>query len=217
MGSIGIRWVVFAAIVVAFILLPFFLFEASLSHWSAGMFQSLQAQPELGGLLIVALLAGDALLPVPSSIVSVFAGAAFGAQTAALLIWTGMSLGALLSYALGASAGRGIARVLVGRGELARARRLASDVGPAALVVTRAVPVLGEAAALIAGAARMPLWLFLLSTISANAAIAVAYAMVGEAAGSWNSFLIAFIGLVTIPAIGWAAWRLLLRRRSPAL
>jgi len=215
-GAISVRWMIFAAIVLAFILVPFALFETSLTRWTGAIFEQVRGHPLAGGALVVGLLALDPVLPIPSSLLSVFAGAAFGLYWAALLIWTGMTLGALISYALGASAGRGVARVLVGAEELARAHRLAADVGPAALVITRAVPVLSEAAALMAGTARMPLWLFVLSTAAANAVIAIAYAAVGEAASSWNSFLVAFMGLVLLPAIGWSAWRLLRKRGHQA-
>jgi len=206
------RWLVFAAILLGFILVPFLVVEAPFTRWLAQLFQELQGSPVAAGALVVALLGLDPLLPIPSSLVSVVAGAAFGLQLAALLIWAGMTLGAILGYALGASAGRGLARRLVGPGELVRAHRLAADIGPATLVITRAVPVLSEAAAMVAGTARMPLWLFLLSTTAANAVIAIAYAAVGDAAGSQGSFLIAFMGLVLLPALGWSAWRLLARR-----
>jgi len=214
--GVGVRWMIFAAIVLAFILVPFLAFEAPLTGWTSRIFETARGNLVAAGALVVALLGLDPLLPVPSSLLSVFAGAAFGFRLAAVLIWCGMTLGALVSYALGASAGRGLARAIVGATELARAQRLASDVGPAALVVTRAVPVLSEAAALVAGTARMPLWLFLLSTAAANAVIAIAYAAVGEAANSGSSFLIAFMGLALIPALGWSAWRLLHKRGSEA-
>jgi len=45
--------------------------------------------------------------------------------------------------------------------------------------------------------------------------VAVAYAATGAAAVSNGSFLIVFIGLVTIPAIGWTLWRLVLKRHPP--
>lgn len=205
------KWLAFLAIIIAAILIPFFLFEHQLSGWAAGAFGGARERPLLGAGLIVALLAGDAVLPVPSSLVSAFAGGAFGWRSGALVIWTGMTLGCLASYALGSSAGRGVAVRILGKAELDRARSLFADVGPAALIVTRAVPVLAEAATLVAGAARMPFWTFLLSTSVANVGVAIAYAGIGAAAATSSSFLIAFIGLVSVPAIAWAAWRLLPR------
>jgi uncharacterized membrane protein YdjX (TVP38/TMEM64 family) len=206
----ALRWLAFSSLLAAAILLPFLLFEDFLAAWTSAALGGARDRPLLSAGLIIALLAGDAALPVPSSILSSFAGGAFGWRSGALVIWTGMTLGAVLGYGLGSSAGRGVAIRIVGPAELNRARRLFADVGPAALIVTRAVPVLAEASTLVAGAARMPFRLFLLSTGAANAGVATAYSGVGAVAASANSFLIVFIGLVSIPAVAWAAWRLML-------
>ena len=82
-----------------------------------------------------------------------------------------MVLGCVVAYALGASAGRVLALPVVGEGELARAQRLFYNIGPAALILTRGVPVLAEAGAMAAGAARMPFWTFMAATSLANAVI----------------------------------------------
>jgi uncharacterized membrane protein YdjX (TVP38/TMEM64 family) len=210
----GARWFLFLAMIVAAILIPFLLFEDHITGWTAGALAGAREKPLLGAGLIIALLAGDAVLPVPSSVLSAFTGGAFGWRTGALVIWIGMTLGALVGYVLGASAGRGVAVRIVGKGELDRARSLVADIGPAALIVTRAVPVLAEAATLVAGAAGMPFWMFLLSASVANIGVAIAYAGIGAAAASSSSFLIAFIGLVSVPAVAWAAWRLLSARST---
>lgn len=211
------RWAGLTLVVLLAIILPFVLLEDRLMVWTAAAFDYVHSNPWLGGGLVVGLLAGDVLLPVPSSIVSAAAGAALGWKLAAAAIWVGMTLGCVVGYALGASAGRGVALRVVGAGELDRARRLFDNIGPAALIVTRGVPVLAEAGTLAAGAARMPFWLFLLSTAVANLGVALAYAGVGAAAASSSSFLILFIGLATVPAIGWAVWRMALRRRAKSV
>lgn len=197
----------------AAIIVPFLLFEEQLTGWTTGTLAALAARPWLGATLVAALLAGDAVLPVPSSILSAFAGGIFGWRLGWLVIWTGMTLGCLVSYVLGARAGRDVGLRIVGHVELERARGLFKDVGPAVLIVTRAVPVLGEAATLVAGAAHMPFASFMLSTGAANAVVAAAYAGVGAAAMSSGSFLVTFLGLVSLPALAWAAWRLWAKRR----
>ena len=128
-----------------------------------------------------------------------------------------MCLGCVFAYVLGMSAGRFLAVRLVGEAQLRKARRLFTDAGPAMLIVARAVPVLAEASALAAGAARMPFAPFVIATSVANAGVAVAYAAAGAAAVSNGSFLIVFIGLVTVPAIGWTVWRVVLKRPYPDL
>lgn len=205
------RWAALLALLVAAIIIPFLLFEARLTAWTSETLHALGGRPWPGAGLVVALLASDAVLPVPSSILSAFAGGIFGWRVGWLVIWTGMTLGVVVSYVLGARAGRGVGMRIVGRAELDRAHRLFANVGPAALIVTRAVPVLGEAATLVAGAARMPFASFMLSTGAANAVVAAAYARVGAAAMSSGSFLVTFLGLVSLPAVAWAAWRMVTR------
>ena len=210
----SVRWLGLAGMLLAAIIVPFVLLEDRLNHWTQAALGAAQAEPWLGGGLVIALLAGDIALPVPSSLVSTFAGGAFGWSAGALVIWIGMSLGCVVGYGLGASAGRVFAMRIVGEGDLARAGRLLGDVGPSALILTRAVPVLAEAGVLAAGATGMPVGRFLVATGLANAAVAVAYAGVGAAAVTSGSFLIAFIGLASIPAAALTAWRVAAVRRG---
>ena len=201
------RWLVLGAVVLALILVPFALFGDAVEASTSAALARLRDQPALAAALIVALLAGDSLLPVPSSVVSTAAGAIFGWKLGAAVIWSGMTLGAVIAYALGRGAARDLAPRWFPLPEIERARRIVTNAGPLALVLTRAVPVLSEAAALAAGAARMPFGLFLVTVALADAAVALAYAVVGAAAATSGSFLLAFTGLAAIPAVAWLAWR----------
>ncbi len=215
-GVIVLRWTALIVLLLAAILVPFLLFEGQIETALGAAFAAARGHPWIGGGVIVALLAGDAVLPVPSSLVSAFAGAAFDWRLGATIIWIGMCLGCVFAYVLGGSAGRFLAVPLVGEAQLSKARRLFTDAGPAMLIVARAVPVLAEASALAAGAARMPFAPFMIATSVANAGVAIAYAAAGAAAVSNGSFLIVFIGLVTVPAIGWTVWRVVIKRPPPS-
>ena len=209
-----VGWLLLISLLMVVTLGPFLAFEIQFEAWLATALESVRTHPWLLATLIVVLLAGDCVLPVPSSVVSVFAGAAFGWVVGAVVIWLGMWCGCLIAYLLGASGGRLFAVPLLGEAELARARRLFTKVGPAALVLTRAVPVLAEAGALAAGMVRMPLRTFIAATTVANALVAVAFAVIGMAAVSRDSFLLVFFSLAILPAIGWAMWRLFTKRRQ---
>lgn len=211
-GKNVLGWTALILLLFAAILAPFLMFERQVEISLAATFGAARGHPAIGGAIIVGLLAGDAVLPVPSSLVSAFAGAAFDWRLGATIIWIGMVLGCIFAYALGMSAGRFLAMPLVGEAQLRKAQKLFVDAGPAMLIVARAVPVLAEASALAAGAARMPFVPFMIATSIANAGVAVAYAATGAAAVSNGSFLIVFIGLVTVPAIGWTVWRVILKR-----
>jgi uncharacterized membrane protein YdjX (TVP38/TMEM64 family) len=210
------RWILTVVLLLAFILVPWLLFDEAITRMVGTAFASPAAHGPLAALLIVALLALDVLLPIPSSLVSVAAGALFGWLLGGLLIWLGMSLGCLLGYWLGAQAGRPLVRRLLGEAELEKAMRLSGRVDGPALALTRAVPVLAEATTLAAGAAGAPLDRFLVVTSLANAGIAAVYAGVGAAALSEGSFLLAFAAAVGLPAAGWLLARPLSRRTSAA-
>lgn len=209
-----VRWTCLAFAVLALILVPFLLLEEHIAAGLGQLLESVRDRPWIGAAVIILLLAGDCVLPVPSSIVSAFAGAAFGWAIGTLVIFVGMTLGCLAGYLVGAGAGRVLAVRVVGEHELARAERLFGTTGPAALVVARAIPVLAEASVMAAGAVRTSMTPFLAWTGIANLGISAAYAATGAAAARADSFLIVFLGLALVPAIGWALWRARARRED---
>lgn len=202
-----VKWAAAGLMLLALILVPFLLLEEQVLQATGGLFAAGRPAGALLAIAIVALFAGDVVLPVPSSLVSVAAVALFG-WAGGLLIWIGMTIGCGLGYWLGSRAARPLAERFIGADEIARARRFAEDVGPAALVLTRAVPVLAEATTVAAGLAAMPLRRFALATGLANAGIALVYV---AAAGS---FVLLFAAAILVPAIAWIALRLLTRLRT---
>ncbi|MGZ8285068.1 MAG: TVP38/TMEM64 family protein [Allosphingosinicella sp.] len=208
------KWIAAGFVLVTLILLPFLLFEGQVLEVARDLFGTGGQAGALLALAIVALFAGDVFLPVPSSLVSVAAVALFG-WAGGLLIWIGMTIGCGLGYWLGSRAGRPLAERFLGRHEVARAQRIAADVGPATLVLTRAVPILAEAATVAAGLTAMPLRRFALTTGLANAGIALVYVALGtSAAGSAGSFPFLFAAAIAVPATGWIALKLFTRPRT---
>lgn len=209
------RWTLLVLAAAALLIAPYLAVESRLDDWGRAILEAGQAHRLIAALLIIGLLAGDVVLPVPSSAVNALAGLLFGWALGAALIWLGLSLGCGLGYALGAKGARPLARRVVGDADLARAVGRFGPAAPATLALTRAVPILAEAGTLAAGAAGMPLGAFLRVTGLANAGVAIVYAGVGAAALNTHSFLLAFLAAAGLPALAWAVWRLA-RRRSPA-
>lgn len=210
----SLKWIVIALALFTVVSLPFILFEEQVLELAAALFEPGGRAAPLLALAILALFAGDVVLPVPSSLVSVAAIALFG-WAGGLLIWAGMSAGCALGYWLGGRAARPLALRYLGRAELERAHRLAAGIGPATLVLTRAVPVLAEAATVAAGLAAMPPGRFFAATLLANAGIALVYAAAGAIMpGTGASFLMLFAAAVALPASGWLGLRLLGPLRS---
>ena len=154
----------------------------------------------IGGAL-AALLAGDVVLPIPSSLLSTAAGSLLGLWSGALVTWTGMTVGCGIGYALGIGPGRKATRRFVGEQEIARVSRLHARIGDWIVVVFRAVPVLAEASVVFAGVAGMSARRFFLMAGLSNAGVAMTYAAVGAYAMKVESFLPAFAGAVGLPGL----------------
>jgi uncharacterized membrane protein YdjX (TVP38/TMEM64 family) len=149
-----------------------------------------------------ALLAADVLLPIPSSLVGTMLGArlGFGAGFAATLI--GLMTGQLAVYAIS----RGVLR--------RRAGALPAAPTLAALFLSRPVPVLAEALAIAAGAARLHWPQFLLACGGGNAVYAGALALNGAQLLPGDPLGPGLLLPMALPVAGWLIWRKL--RRAPA-
>ncbi|MFA6115193.1 MAG: VTT domain-containing protein [Sphingomonas sp.] len=191
-------------------LIPFFLFEDDIGRWSSTMLTGTRSSSWASAAMIVLLLASDILLPVPSSLVGAYAGGMLGVVYGAAVNWVGLSLGSAIGYALGRGAGRPALVRLVGADAVDRARALFARIGPAALLVSRGIPVVAEAGLIAAGSASMPLASFIGSVALGNAVVAIAYAVAGSAASTGNYALLVAV-LVLVPATSWLVWRALKR------
>ena len=117
-----------------------------------------------------------------------------------------MMAGNLVGYGIG----RGLGRPALERffGTDLQPTRQATDLS---LVLTRAVPVLSEAATIAAGVARMPVARFVLVTGFANLGLAAAYAGLGALAAERASFVLVFLASIAVPVAAYAVQRVLTR------
>jgi uncharacterized membrane protein YdjX (TVP38/TMEM64 family) len=173
---------------------------------------AMRAAGVAAALLGLGLLTADVLLPVPSSVVMVAHGALFGLVPGAALSLLGGVSATLVGFALGRR-GRGIVERVTTPAQRARADRLLTRWGPWAVVSTRAVPVLAETVAVLAGTSRMR-WSVLICAGAAGTAVpALAYAAAGAGADGGVSMLAA-LGL----ALGFSGLLIVIGgrpRRSP--
>jgi uncharacterized membrane protein YdjX (TVP38/TMEM64 family) len=196
------RWLAVGAVVLALILIPFFLWGDALSAWAQGQLHG--ANRWYLALVIAALLVSDAFLPVPSSIVSTSAGALLGFAAGAAASTIGMCVAAGLGYAVGALAPRRVMRRAVGNAGAVHAHLLVDRYGALALMLTRPVPVLAEATVVAAGFSKMRVAEFAMVAALSNIGIGAGYAAVGAFSYRTGSFLPAFAGAVGVPAAAMA-------------
>jgi membrane protein DedA with SNARE-associated domain len=97
---------------------------------------------------------------------------------------------------------------------MTRASKLAARYGDYALVLCRPIPVLAEASVIFAGIIRRPFGRVLSMTTWSNAGIALGYAAIGAYSMQVDSFLLAFLGAMVVPAIAMLAGKLWLSGRS---
>ena len=198
-------------VILALILVPFVLFEETFNAAAEQLVQR-DTSGWYTAIAAAVLLASDVFLPIPSSIVAAAAGVALGFVRGALTVWIGMSLSCALGYGFGAWSA-GAARRFVGDAGMARAGRLAARYGDYALVLCRPIPVLAEASVIFAGIVRRPLGRFARLTTWANAGVAMGYAAIGAYSMRVDSFLLAFLGAMVVPALAMLAGRLWLGER----
>jgi uncharacterized membrane protein YdjX (TVP38/TMEM64 family) len=206
-----IRPILLLAFVLAVPIVPFLLagqhLEQQLSDW-------LEATANKTPIfwVVVAILSTDVLLPIPSSVVSTFAGWQLGVTSGTLASWLGMTAGAVVGFALARAVGRPLAERLIERDELDRMRFLSARFGPKTLVLCRALPVLAEASVLFVAATGLSWPKFFVPTALANLGIALAYAILGSSSADRNLLIWAIAGSIALPLLATA----LVRRRLGA-
>ena len=172
--------IVLIALVLAIPVVPFLFFGESLEGRMEAWLHGALSAPAVAAW-VIGLLATDVFLPVPSSIVSTFAASQLGFWLGTAVSWVGMTLGAVLAFALARAFGRRLALWLSGEKDLARTDALSRRFGPMVLVLARPVPVLAEASVLFLGTTELSWRRFLVPVALANLGIAAVYSALGQA------------------------------------
>ena len=207
---------VFAAAAVAVPLVPFLAFGTRLDALVLRWLDPLPS-PAVLAAVEVGVLAADLLLPVPSSVVATLGGAHLGVAAGTACAWLGMTTGAMLGWWLGRTAGAAALSRLAAdeRAALAdRERRF----GPLAIVLARPLPLVAEATAIMAGAAGMGWWRFLLAAGGGNLAVAAVWSVAGALGRQADAFPWVLSAALAVPvALAWLAMRRDLQTPTPPL
>ena len=195
-----LRWALFSALLLGFILLPFFVLEDQMNAIVQGTLQSDRSLAIVTAAVVVFLLA-DIALPIPSSFVLATTGFLLGAGLGTAVCFIGLSCASLAGYAIGRYAGDPLAQRIVGRAELDRFSALSRRHGDALLVAFRAMPVLAEATTILAGTTRMAPGRFFGLVSIGNLVVAGLYAGIGAFSASQSSFLLVSIAAMVVPVL----------------
>ena len=199
------RWILLITAALAVPIVPFLVFGESAGLQMASWLD-LSDSPGTAATLVIGLLAGDIFLPVPSSLVSTFAGKALGFWLGTAASWCGMTIGTSLAYWLVRGLGRPLARRLSSEEELARMDAMANRHGILILILARPIPVLAEASVLVMGMMQIGWWRFFAAVGLSNFGIAAAYAVLGDRVQLPIAIAAAFAVPIVVAAVARWFW-----------
>ncbi|MCE9614382.1 MAG: VTT domain-containing protein [Lentisphaerae bacterium] len=185
----------------------------TVTHW----IEAAQVAPAgrwLAAGLVIALLAADLVLPVPSSVVMTLSGAILGWTAGTAASFIGSMASALVGFALCRRYGQRAFERLVGRADSERIGQIMNHYGTWGLLLSRSVPMLTEVVSCVAGLSRMPARTFAALAAAGTLPICMVYAWAGTrgaVTGSGWAVLLAF----AIPALGFLLVRRLNRQPRP--
>ncbi len=196
----AVKYGIFAAILLAIIIVPFVLFGTSLEAWTFGLMDAERSKPFIA-IMGTLLLASDVVLPVPSTVIAAGLGAMLGAPVGIAVTALGLTIGCAIGYTLGRMLGHDFAERELGKADFAYLSQLLARYGLPLLALARPVPVLAEASVIAAGVLGLRASTVLLVTGLANVGFATVYAGLGASAEGLTGFLLAFGLSLAIPAV----------------
>lgn len=165
--------------------------------------------------VMIGLLAADLFLPIPSSLIMVLSGAAFGVVGGSALSLVGSVGGEWLGFELVRRYGTRASQRMVGEEELTRMRDVMDRHGAAAVVVTRALPVVMETMSVVAGLSHMSRWTFLASSLVGTVPVVVVYAYAGAVSREMSSVVPGVVMLIAVAGAAWVWYRARMAPPSP--
>jgi uncharacterized membrane protein YdjX (TVP38/TMEM64 family) len=153
-------------------------------------------------------------LPIPSSLIMVLSGAAFGVMWGSMLSLVGSVGGEWLGFELVRRYRHRAAEKIVGDEELERLARVFDRHGMSVVVVTRALPVVMETMSVVAGLSKMSRSSFLLASLIGTVPIVVVYAYAGAVSRQTGSLVPAIVMLIAVAGLGWVIYRARIAERE---
>jgi len=165
------------------VIIPFTIWGGRFEQWLTldGTVAMIRGWGAWGWLGVIALLIGDLFLPVPATPVMSAAGFVYGWFAGGLISAAGSFLAGATAYLLCRSFGHDVAERIVGRADLQRGHALFERRGPWLVALSRALPVLPEVIACLAGLTEMPARTFFISLACGSVPLGFVYAAIGAA------------------------------------
>ncbi|PAW76564.1 MAG: hypothetical protein B9S27_08725 [Opitutia bacterium Tous-C8FEB] len=194
-----VRITLFVLVVMALVCLPFAILG---EEFVLPLLQTRAQQAWALTLAATALLAADAVAPIPSSLVILYVGAKAGPLWGFVGGAVGLSLGVLAAAWLGRHAVGRLAPRFLPDAELERLRRALQERLGVTLACCRSIPVLAETSVLVAAAMGIPPGRIFRVTLLPNAIVAAVYALAADDSAGTAALTLALTTLAS-----WLYWR----------
>lgn len=188
---------------VVLMLVPMLIFDDEIEIAFAGEegVRRLQSYGDWAWAVGVGLIVADLVLPVPSTAVISALGMIYGPWLGGLLGGVGSTAAGVIAYGGCRLLGKRVLHFIVGETNLETLGRFFDRFGLAAIALSRWMPILPEALACLAGAARMRFVPFLAALVCGSFAMGFGFALLGAA-----SIERPVLGLVISAIIPVALW-----------
>jgi uncharacterized membrane protein YdjX (TVP38/TMEM64 family) len=165
------------------VIIPFAIWGGRFEQWLTleGAVATIQGWGAWGWLGVIVLLVGDLFLPIPATPVMSAAGYLYGWFSGGLIAAAGSFLAGTMAYLLCRRFGLRLAERIVGCTDLEKGHALFVRQGPWLVALSRALPVLPEVIACLAGLTEMPARAFFVSLACGSLPLGFVYAGIGAA------------------------------------
>jgi len=169
----------------------------------AGRFREAKGWAWLVG---IALLLADLLLPIPGTIVMSALGAVYGVWLGGFIAAMGSMLAGMSGYGIGRFFNEGTAKRWLGERDFEKGKSLFRRGGAWVVAMSRALPILPEVLACLAGLLRMPFGKFVIALACGSVPMGFLFAWIGALGTDYPGWGLGFS--LGVPAVLWgaAAW-----------
>src|SRR4030095_13419058 len=165
------------------VIIPFSIWGGRFEQWLTleGTVVTVRSWGAWGWVGVIGLLVGDLFLPIPATPVMSAAGYLYGWFVGGLIAAAGSFLAGTTAYLLCRSLGHRAAERIVGCADWDKGHALFVRQGPWLVALSRALPVLPEVIACLAGLTEMPARSFFVSLACGSVPLGFVYAGIGAA------------------------------------
>jgi uncharacterized membrane protein YdjX (TVP38/TMEM64 family) len=215
------RYAIVATIIATVILVTFLIVEAI----GVPILTDPSGEISAGGLAAAAigggLLLADVFIPIPSSVIMIAHGAAFGVLWGFALSLVASVAGAMIGWWIG-NRGSALMDRIITPEEKRQANEFILRYGMLAIIVSRLLPIVAETVAIMSGTTSLGWKRVLVATTLGSIPPALIYAIAGNATTNFASGAMVTIAVVGIAVVAWFAGRRLVgdglgEARKPAL